>query len=623
MRSPLRLFSTLLLVAAAPFVSADASRPGGLPAGVDPGELKVLSIDGKLPDTPLQLPLQHTDVRISVSGFVARATVTQRYTNPFEAPIEAVYVFPLPDKAAVDGMTMRVGEKLIRGEIKRRDEARRIYEQAKAEGKRTGLLEQERPNIFTQSLGNIMPGDDIRVEITYVDILEFRDEGSYELVFPMVVGPRYIPGSPVGSGGEGQGGSGWSPDTDQVPDASRITPPVLEPGQRSGHDINLEVTLDAAVKIRGVHSVSHAVDITEVSESKRTVRLHSSDTLPNKDFVLRYEVAGKAPEMAFITHHSPERGGYFTFIALPPQQVSAADAVARDLIFILDTSGSMSGFPLDKSKQAMEKLIDGMRPSDRFNVVRFAGDTGTLWPEPRPKTPANVSAAKQFVAGLRASGGTEMRQGIVEALGQPSDPQRLRIAFLLTDGYVGNEEGILASIEKERRTARVFTLGVGSSVNRYLLDRAAVVGRGEAFYVRQDEDAGAVIERFFKRVDRPSLLRAGDIVEHVGNDDDFAVGRIGVADRAWRVRASGHVGHGRTLGGRRGRTWTRVELPPREEDQEGEEQGQRQSLFQGSWRPLRLGRISGRRRVDPPGSRAARAPREWPRQRSRCRRPGE
>ena len=505
MRASLVLLGTLLLAAAAPFASTDPSRPGGLPGDIDPGELTVLRIDGKTPDEPLELPLRHTDVRISVTGFVARATVTQHYSNPFEAPIEAVYVFPLPDQAAVDGMTMQIGEKVIRGEIKRRDEAREIYEQAKAQGKRTGLLEQERPNIFTQSVGNIMPGDDIRVEITYVDILDFRDEGSYELVFPMVVGPRYIPGSPTDKGAGGKPGGGWAPDTDQVPDASRITPPVLEPGQRSGHDISLEVALDAAVKIHGVHSVSHAVDITEVSESERRVRLHPSDTIPNKDFVLRYQVAGKAPAMAFITHHTQEHGGYFTFIALPPRQVSADDTVARDLIFILDTSGSMSGFPMDKSKQAMEKLIDGMRPSDRFNVVRFAGDTGTLWPEPRPKTAENVRAAKQFVAALRASGGTEMRQGITEALAQPSDPQRLRIAFLLTDGYVGNEEAIFTSIEKERRSARVFALGVGSSVNRYLLDRAATIGRGEVFYVRQDEDAGAVIERFFQRVDRPSL----------------------------------------------------------------------------------------------------------------------
>ncbi len=500
MRISLLFLTVLALFVSAPFVSAEPSRPGGLPNGVSPGELKVLNIDGKKPDEPLQLPLQHTNVHISVSGFVARATVTQHYTNPFEAPIEAVYVFPLPDQAAVDGMTMHIGDKVIRGVIKQRDEARNIYEQAKAAGKRTGLLEQERPNIFTQSVGNIMPGDTIKVEITYVDILTFRDEGAYELVFPMVVGPRYIPGT-----ANSRGSTDWAVGTNQVPDTSRITPPVLKSGERSGHDIGLELELDAAVEIRGVHSVSHAVDIEEISASQRKIRLHPSDIIPNKDFILRYQVAGTAPEFAFITHHTAERDGFFTFIALPQQKVTDAATVPRDLIFILDTSGSMRGFPLDKSKQAMGRLIDGMRPSDRFNLVRFAGDTGTLWPTPRPNTPSNVQAARQFVQSLRGAGGTEMRKGIVEALGQPSDPQRMRIAFLLTDGYVGNEASILRNIEKERRGARIFTLGVGSSVNRYLLDRAATVGRGEAFYVRQDENADAVIERFFKRVDRPNL----------------------------------------------------------------------------------------------------------------------
>ncbi|MCP4700426.1 MAG: VWA domain-containing protein, partial [Gammaproteobacteria bacterium] len=489
-------------------------RPGGLAAGINPGTLEVLQIGGKPPDKKLEMPLQHTDVQIEVSGFVALATVTQRYHNPFKRPIEAVYTFPLPDDAAVDDMRMTIGKRSIKGIIKRRQEARRIYEEARNRGQRASLLEQERPNIFTQSVANIMPGDNISITIRYVNILRYS-EGDYELTFPMVVGPRYIPGNVK----TGHGGSGWADDTDKVPDASRITPPVLKPGERSGHDISLSVKVDAGVPLQGVHSISHALDIEEISAHEKHVRIHSSDTLPNKDFVLRYTVAGKAPEMAVIAHHD-ERGGFFTLIMQPQRTVSDEQTISREMIFTIDTSGSMRGFPLDKSKEAMRKLIDGMRSSDTFNVVRFAGSTGTLWSRPQRRTQAHANEAWRYVDRMRGGGGTEMRKGILEALSQPAAEGYLRIAFLLTDGYVGNETGIFQAIEKERRGARVFTLGVGSSVNRYLLERAAELGRGEAFYVRQDENSEKTIDKFFKRVDRPALAHiridwGGLDVEHL------------------------------------------------------------------------------------------------------------
>jgi Ca-activated chloride channel family protein len=479
--------------------SAQDQRPGKLALDMNPGSLQVTQLDGKAPDQKLEMPLQHTDVQIDVSGFVARATVTQKYHNPFDKPIEAVYTFPLPEDAAVDDMQMTIGKRVIKGLIKRREEARQLYEQAKRQGQRASLLEQERPNVFTQSVANILPGEEIIVTLRYVNILKYA-EGNYELVFPMVVGPRYIPGDTA----TGQTGTGWAKDTNVVPDASKITPPVLKPGERTGHDISLAVNLEAGVPIQNLLSISHKIDVTEISNHAKTLQLHPSDTLPNKDFVLRYEVAGKAPEMATIAHHD-ERGGFFTLIIQPQRTVTEAEVIPRELIFIVDTSGSMSGFPIDKSKEAMRKLIKGMRSSDTFNVVRFSGDTGTLWNRPKPYTSANADEAMRYVDNLQGSGGTEMRQGILEALGQPAADGYLRIAFLLTDGYVGDEERILQTIEKERRGARVFSLGVGSSVNRYLLEGAAKVGRGEAFYVRQDEDSTAVIDKFFSRVDRPAL----------------------------------------------------------------------------------------------------------------------
>ena len=492
------LMMTVLLSVLSPLAYA-STRPGNLADGMNPGSLEVLKIGNEKPDEKIEMPLKHTDVKIEVSGFVASATVTQHYHNPFEKPIEAVYTFPLPDDAAVDDMQMMIGERTIKGLIKRKKEAREIYELARERGQRASLLEQERPNIFTQSVANIMPGDNIVITIRYVHILHYA-EGHYELIFPMVVGPRYIPGKVA----TGQSGTGWAVDTDVVPDASRITPPVLKPGTRTGHDIALSVKLDAGVAIKNIQSISHVIDIKPINSHKKEIQIHRADTLPNKDFVLRYQVAGKAPEIATIVHHD-ERGGFFTLMIQPQETVTDEQVIPRELIFIVDTSGSMSGFPIEKSKEAMRRLIKGMRPLDIFNVVRFAGDTGTLWKKPRPHTTANVNEALRYVESFRGMGGTEMRKGIVEALAQPAAYGYLRIAFLLTDGYIGNEFGIFQAIEKERRGARVFSLGVGSSVNRYLLDRAAEIGRGEAFYVRQDEDSQKVIDKFFHRVDRPAL----------------------------------------------------------------------------------------------------------------------
>ncbi|MEN8221363.1 MAG: VIT and VWA domain-containing protein, partial [Pseudomonadota bacterium] len=373
-----------------------------LAEGINPGTLEVKKIGGEKPDKKLEMPLKHTDVKIEVSGFVASATVTQHYHNPFKKPIEAVYTFPLPNDAAVDDMQMIIGQRTIKGLIKRREEARKIYEQARDRGQRASLLEQERPNIFTQSVANIMPGDNIIITIRYVNILRYA-ESHYELVFPMVVGPRYIPGNVA----TGQSGTGWAPDTDIVPDASRITPPVLKPGERTGHDIALSVKLDAGVPIQNVHSSSHVIDTQSINRHEKHIQLHRADTLPNKDFVLRYDVAGKAPEMATIAHHD-ERGGFFTLMIQPQRTVTDAQVVPRELIFIVDTSGSMRGFPIEKSKEAMRMLIKGMRSTDTFNVVRFAGDTGTLWNKPMPYTQTNVEQALRYVDSFRGRGGTEM-----------------------------------------------------------------------------------------------------------------------------------------------------------------------------------------------------------------------
>ena len=373
-------------------------------------------------------PLKHTAVNAEISGMLARVTVVQEFHNSFSETIEAVYAFPLPHEAAVDKMTMLVGERLIQAEIKRRDDARSIYERARDSGQAAGLLEQERPNIFTQSVANILPGDNIKITISYVEVLKY-EEGNYEFVFPMVVGPRYIPGYPTGR----QGG-GWSPDTSRVPDASRITPPVTPTGTRAGHDVSIEVTLDAGLPIGYLGSKTHEIDLQRLNTNQALVRLRHRDVIPNKDFILRYDIAGQAIGAAVLAHRS-SRGGFFTLIVQPPERITAADVSPKELIFVLDTSGSMSGFPIEKAKEAMKIALDGLNPQDTFNLITFSGDTAILFPEPVPASPENLRMAQLFLQSRSGSGGTEMMRAIRAALETSERSGRMRIVCFMTDGW--------------------------------------------------------------------------------------------------------------------------------------------------------------------------------------------
>ncbi|MBD3287094.1 VWA domain-containing protein, partial [candidate division WOR-3 bacterium] len=472
------------------------SAEGVASGEVTQGSLRLVTEEGKT----LELPLEHTDVDAYVTGYIARVNVTQHFTNPYEDPIEAVYVFPLPENAAVDGMTMKIGDKVIKGVIKKREEAREIYEAAVEAGQTASLLEQERPNIFTQTVGNIMPGDDIFIEITYVQDLAY-DHGTYEYTFPMVVGPRFIPGDSTGK----QAG-GWSPDTDKVPDASRITPPVLKPEFRSGHDISLKLTVEAGVPIQNFECPSHDIAQKTISESSVEVAIKKGDQIPNKDFIFRYDVAGKKPEYALLTHATSSGDGYFMLMIQPQASFKISEITPKEMIFVVDCSGSMSGFPIEKAKEAMKLCIDNMHPDDYFNVIKFSDQANGFSSSPVPNTPENVKKALAFVDGMSGTGGTMMIEGIKYSLDGPRDPKRRRVVLFMTDGYIGNETEILAAIDDKLGNARLFSFGVGSSVNRYLLEKMAQVGRGQVTYCRHDEDPQEKIELFYERIAKPYLM---------------------------------------------------------------------------------------------------------------------
>ncbi|MDQ2746862.1 MAG: VIT and VWA domain-containing protein [Acidobacteriota bacterium] len=427
-------------------------------------------------------PLKHTSVKADVSGFLARVTVTQEFENNFAQAIEAVYTFPLSQNSAVDSMTMLVGARTIHGKILKREEAREIYEAAKNEGKTASLLDQERPNIFTQAVANILPNEKITITISYVETLKYED-GSYEFVFPMTVAPRYIPNSV------------------KAEDANKIAPPVA--ASRAGHDISIEVVLDAGVPVEAIRSNSHEIETANLGSSSANVKLKDETTIPNKDFVLRYDVSGKRIEDAILTHRD-ERGGFFTLILQPPDTFRNEDVTPKEIVFVLDTSGSMSGFPIEKAKEAMKLSLDNLYPNDTFNLITFAGDTHILFDAPVLATQANLEKAKNFLESRSGGGGTEMMTAIKAAL-EPSDAQgHVRIVCFMTDGEIGNDLEVISEVQKHPN-ARVFSFGIGQSVNRFLLDKIAEEGRGEAEFVALEDDGSKAAKRFYERVRTPLL----------------------------------------------------------------------------------------------------------------------
>jgi Ca-activated chloride channel family protein len=460
------------------------------------GALQVVDKEGK----PVgQCPLRHTSVNADVSGFAARVTVTQEFYNPLKEKIEAIYCFPLPQDAAVDRMRMTVGSRTIEGEVRRREEAKAIYEQAKAAGHVASLLDQERPNIFTQSVANIMPGEKVFIRISYVNLLKYED-GQFEFSFPMVVGPRYIPGQPGA-----QPAVGTAADTAEVPDASRITPPITPEGTRAGHDIDISVEINAGVPVEDVVSVLHATDVKREADQRIRVSLQDAATIPNKDFILRWQVAGDDVRTGLLPSTRAAGDGYFSLILVPPKVPTPAQIAPKEMIFVIDTSGSQMGWPIEKSKETMRLCIQQMNPNDTFQMLGFSNEVIPLFDKPRPNTGENRKLAEEFLASRLGQGGTEMMKAVEAALKPAADPARLRIVCFMTDGYVGNDMAILDAVRKNIGGARLFSFGIGNGVNRFLLDGMAEMGRGAVEYVTLAEKGDEAASRFAGRIAKPII----------------------------------------------------------------------------------------------------------------------
>ena len=459
-----------------------------------PGSGMLMAKEG---DKLVPVPLKHTDVQAQVAAYLSSTTVRQQFHNPYNGKIEAVYVFPLPETAAINEFVMSIGDRRIRGVIGERQEAEKIYQEAKSQGYVASLLTQERPNIFTQSVANIEPGKQIDVEITYYHAMSYVD-GWYEWSFPMVVGPRYNPaGSTGGVGAVERGAVGASGQKTEVQ--------YLAPGERSGHDVSLSVKVNAGVKLEAIECKTHQVSIERIGEQAAAVAIVPADRVPNKDFVLRFRVAGDQIKTGVLTHHAPAGGGYFSVMLFPPADLANLEQEPVEMVFLVDVSGSMSGNPIGQCKDAMQYALGKMRPGDTFQVITFANGSRSLFDRARPVDKSSIAKARRFIDDASAGGGTEMMTGIQAAFDAPADPQRQRIVAMMTDGYVGNEDQILQAIHDKLRGARMFSFGVGGSPNRYLMEGAARVGRGAVTYLNPRDDGAKVMQAYFDRVSRPAL----------------------------------------------------------------------------------------------------------------------
>lgn len=451
--------------------------------------------------TLVAAPLLETDVEIRVTGPVARASVRQTFTNPSSDWAEGVYVFPLPEDAAVDHLRMRVGDRVIEGVIREKTAAKETYERARQEGNRASLVEQERPNVFTTSLANIPPAASISVEIEYQQLVRY-DDGRYHLRFPMVVAPRYMPGAPLPAPPTG---TGWSPDTDVVPDASRISPPVRHPSHGPINPVHLRIDLAPGVLLTEVTSPYHAIRTVPTADGRYEITLAQGPVPADRDFELVWRPSVAAPAAAIFTEHMG--GDVFALLTVVPPVPGAGrgPAVSRELIFVIDTSGSMAGTSIDQARTALALALGRLQPGDTFNVIRFNHRTDRLFPDAQLADTTTVQLAQRYVSALQAAGGTEMLPALIAALDGREHPDRLRQVIFLTDGAVGNEDRLFAAIRERLGDSRLFTIGIGSAPNGHFMREAARLGRGTFTAIGSVTEVQAKMEALFRKIESPAL----------------------------------------------------------------------------------------------------------------------
>jgi Ca-activated chloride channel homolog len=498
-------FAAALLAATSliPAAFAQPAPPNLRDGTVTKGEVSSgsLLLQSSQPGRYVEAPLVAADVKMDIAGPVIRTRLTQRFTNPTDKWVEGVYAFPLPEDAAVDTLKIVIGDRFIEGDIKERKEARIIYEEAARNGQRAGLVEEERPNLFTTSLANIGPGETVAIQIEYQNKARL-DNGVWSTRFPMVIAPRYIPkpSQPaLVADLSGRIGIG----NPRVPDADRITPPVLHPAlEPSGAEglrlpVNFDISLEAGVPIASISSQTHALNVVKSDADSAHISLKDGDVAADRDFVLSWKPdAITAPKASLFRE---ERNGEEFLLAVinPPAMKIEGQRRDRETIFVIDNSGSMSGESMDQAKQGLLLALDRLAPTDEFNVIRFDDTMDTLFTAAVPANAQNLARARRFVSNLQANGGTEMLPALKAALidNDRNNTEEVRQVVFITDGSIGNEDELFSAIHDNLGRSRLFTVGIGSAPNSYFMTRAARQGRGTFTYM---DDVTKVTEQSAK-----------------------------------------------------------------------------------------------------------------------------
>ena len=480
----------------------EAGCPDGL-IGLSDAGTGVLLLKTQTPGCYLPAPRVVGDISVNIAGPVARTKVTQRFQNPADGWIEGIYVFPLPEGAAVDTLKMKIGEHFIEGEIKERQQARQIYEAAKSEGRKASLVEQERSNVFTNQVANIGPHETIAVQIEYQESLRF-DAGRYHLRVPLVVAPRYS--APPRVNLVQYDSVARVTRSDPVPDRDRLNAPLVHPDLGKVNPVRLTVNLEAGFPLGDIASDSHAISVARNGTAAASITLADGDVPADKDFTFSFAPQpGAVPTVSLLKEHY---GASDYLLALVMPSVDAGiEQRHREAIFVLDNSGSMGGESIREAKESLLLALDRLTSADRFNVIRFDDTMTELYPRPVDATPQNVAYAKRFVSSIEARGGTVMLPAVLAALkdATPNDQTRLRQVIFLTDGEVGNEAELFTAIDQNIGRSRLFTVGIGSAPNAYFMSGAARAGRGTYTYIGVVDQVSGRMAELFSKLEHPVM----------------------------------------------------------------------------------------------------------------------